>query len=144
MNLKTKIIILVTAIGLGYGFGRYLQPEKVITKKEVVEVAVEKERVEYRTIVRYITKKDGTTVKEEIKEEIKEKESVDTKKTKKERIVINVKPQWRVQAQANLSTMDDVPQYKVGVERRIAGPIFVGAYSSTDFKEYGILLSMEF
>ena len=152
MNLKTKVIILVVTLGMGYGFGRYLQPAEVITKTEVkekvVEVEVERVKTEFRTIVRYITKKDGTTIKEEIKEEIKDDKKVvkreEKKEVKKEKKIVYLKPQWKVQAMADLSTLDDIPQYKIGVERRIFGPVFAGVYSSTNFKQYGVSLSMEF
>lgn len=152
MSLSKKIIILLVALVLGYGFGRYLQPAEVITKTEikekVVEVEVEKVKTEYRTIVKEIERPDGTKIKETIKEEIKDESSVvkkeEKKEVKKDKKIVNIKPQWRVQAMADLSTLDDIPQYKIGVERRIFGPVFAGAYTSTDFKQYGVSISMEF
>ena len=147
MNTKAKIIILVVVCLIGYAFGRYLQPTKVITKTEtqIVKVEVEKERIEYRTIVRYITKKDGTTVKEEITEEIKDKESVITKKKEKKelKIVENAKPQWKAQVAAELVS-SQATTYRVGVEKRVLGPFFAGAWAETNFHSYGVSLSMEF
>ena len=143
MDLKTKIIALLVAIGIGYGVGRYLQPSEVITKTEKIEVEVDKERVEYRTIVRYIKRPDGTEIKEEVKEEIKEKEHSSTKKEKKLKIVKNFKPQWKAQVAATLDAFNPT-DYRVGVEKRVIGPFFAGGWVKTDFREYGISISMEF
>lgn len=150
-KLRSTIIIVFVVGLLGYAFGRYLQPAKVVTEtvveKEIVEVEVEKIKKEVRTIVKEIVKPDGTTETTTTTEEIAESK----KKTKKEeaskeqelKIVENLKPQWKAQVLVGLEDIN-VPSYRVGIERRIFGPIFAGAYSKTDFGEYGLSVSMEF
>ena len=151
MKTRTLLIIGLVLAGLGYGMGRYLQPAKVITKvetkTEVVEVEVEKVKTEVRTIVKEIVKPDGTKVKETITENINEskKKNVSEAKqeTKTEKIVINNKPQWRAQVAVELDQFNP-SNYRVGVERRIFGPVFAGAWTETNFNSYGLSVSMEF
>lgn len=150
-KLRTTVIAVLVVGLVGYAFGRYLQPAKVVTKVEtkvkVVEVEVEKTKTEVRTIVKEVVKPDGTKVKETITENIEESKKKTKNQSEAERselkVVENVKPQWKAQVQVGLETIQ-VPSYRVGIERRVFGPIFAGAYSRTDFKDYGISISMEF
>jgi len=151
MKLKYKILIVLGLMGAAYGVGRYLQPAKVITKTEVkekvVEVEVEKEKKETRTIKREIERPDGTKIKETIEEEIKQEETVvreeEERESKETKIVENLKPQWKAGIATSLRKFKP-DTYTIEVERRITGPFFIGAYSRTDLKEYGVSVSMEF
>jgi len=151
MDLKTKIIILVSVLGIGYAFGRYLQPEKVVTKiqikKEIVTIEVEKEKILYRTIVRYITKKDGTVIKEEIKEELKETENISRNENNtdisKSKTITYKKAQYKVQLLTQV-VGSSTAGYKLGIEKRFLGPIFLGVWSETNFHTYGLSVSWEF
>jgi hypothetical protein len=147
VRLPYKILAVVLLIGGAYGVGRYLQPAevKVKTETKVVKVEVEKERTKYRTITKYIKRPDGTEERIEEKEEVTEKESSSTKRKdkKKDKQIIAVKPQWKVQAMAELDNFE-LNNYRVGVERRVIGPVFAGAWASTTLNSYGVSLSMEF
>lgn len=147
MTLKNKLLAVVLIAGAGYGIGRYLQPAevKVKTETKVVTVEVEKERTKYRTVVKYIKRPDGTEERIEEKEEVTEKESNTTvqKDKKKDKQVVAAKPQWRAQVGAELVSFQPT-NYRIGIERRVLGPVFVGAWSETNFHSYGISVSMEF
>ena len=145
MSTKNVIIGILLCTGIGYAVGRYLQPAKIETKTEVVEVEVEKVKTEIRTIVREVVKPDGTVVKETIEEEIKKEEQVVKKQEKEETKIENLKPQWRVQA-AVASDLDFRGElaYRLGVERRILGPFFAGVFADTRGEEVGVSISMEF
>lgn len=153
MNLKTGLLIVVLVGLLGYAFGRYLQPAKVVTKTEtkvqVVEVEVERVKTEVRTIVKETTKPDGTRVVETTKENISDSKKKTSKESDKQtntsKIVENFKPQWRVQVAATIGSGGlDGDNIRVGIERRIIGPVFLGAWSETRFGSYGASVSMEF
>ena len=151
MNLKTITILVVVVAALAYATGRYLQPARVVTevevKTEIVEVEVEKTKTEVRTIVKEIVRPDGTkevtTTTENIAETKKKQKKEASKEKKEVKIVENLKPQWKAQVLIGLENIQ-VPAYRVGLERRIIGPVFGGVYSRTDFQEYGVSLSMEF
>lgn len=148
--VKSAIVLLVSA-AVGYGIGRYIQPAEVKIKTETkiktVEIEVEKNKKEVRTIVREIVKPDGTTKKETITENISENKKSNTSKDKKiskeKKVTKNLKPQWKVQVQADLSN-SSFDSYRVGVERRVFGPIHAGAWSDVNFGAYGVSVSMEF
>lgn len=152
MKTRTIVILALVLAGVAYAVGRYLQPAKVITKTEVktevVEVEVEKTKTEYRTIVKEIIKPDGTKVKETITENIEESKKKNTteakQESKTEKIVENLKPQWKVQVMADFTQIDEPANYRVGIERRIIGPIHAGAWSETNFNSFGLSVSMEF
>lgn len=141
---------------LGYAFGRYLQPATVVTKVEQHEVIkyVEKstkEKNNNKDIVIVETRYPDGTVKKEThivdKGTIvidKSKESSDTKDSKSETIVSNTKPQWKASGLlgvADYSLSNRV--YGLEVERRILGPIFLGAWGMNN-KQLGVSLGLEF
>jgi hypothetical protein len=151
MSYKTITILVVVVAALAYATGRYIQPAKVITevevKTEIVEVEVEKTKTEVRTIVKEVIKPDGTKETTTTTENIAETKKKNKKEAQSERkelkIVEGLKPQWKAQVLIGLENIE-IPSYRVGVERRIVGPIFAGAYSNTNFQEYGLSVSMEF
>lgn len=153
MKIRTAVIMALVLAGVAYATGRYLQPAEVKikteVKTEVVEVEVEKVRTEVRTIVREITKPDGTVIREEVTENIDENTNVtkneENTQIKKEKQVLNLKPQWKVQAQVG-TDIDFTGElsYRIGVERRIIGPVFGGVYANTNLQEVGLSISMEF
>jgi len=56
---------------------------------------------------------------------------------------VNIKPQWKAQVAVELDAFQPTT-YRVGVERRVKGPIFVGAWTETNLHTYGVSISMEF
>jgi len=127
IDWKKGIIIVLVAVGLGYGAGRYLQPAEVkIEIKEVVkEIEIQKKDV--ITIIKEIERPDGTKEKEtrivDRSTIEKEKDEIRTKDTK---ITVS-KSQWKAGALVGLNFKGST-SYGIHVERRILGPIFVGGW----------------
>lgn len=148
LNLKNGIIAVLVLVGLGYGVGRYLQPAKIetVTKEVIKEVEVTKKDV--ITVIEETKDKDGNikktttitdkTVVNKAKEETKDSKTV----------VINQKPQWRVNASAGYDFKEKEPQYGLGFEKRYMGPLSLGlsatVNSSMTFKAANVTASWEF
>lgn len=159
MDLKYKLLIVLALCGFSYGLGRYLTPDKIITKEVTIEKEVIKEVVKENTNIKKNTQTkivettfpDGKYVKEtyilDQDTVVIEKDkvvSVDKEVTKQvEKIIENSKPQYGVAAGAGYNLDQLKVVYNVQVERRILGPLFLGAYGTTN-REVGALLKMEF
>lgn len=165
--MKKYLYIALVALGLaalGYAFGRYTAPEKVVEKekikvqtvevvKEVIkEVKVENKNVNTRT--RVVEYPDGR--KETITEVIDrttvgtntdtntDSNSSSTTEKEKEKITINKKPDWKFTGLAGVEISDfGTPIYGGMVEKRILGPISVGVWGLSD-KTVGGAISIEF
>jgi len=146
MNKYLMMVLGAVALaGLGYSFGRYVQPAQVQIKTQVQIKEVEVARKNVVTVTHEEKKPDGTMI---IDTRIEDKSTETTKTDTKEKTtetITNLKPQWKVQGLAGISLDKSFvgEVYGVGVERRIIGPIFVGVYGKTS-KEVGLSLSVEF
>jgi hypothetical protein len=142
MKTPQKILLVLIVALVGYAIGRYAQPAKVI--KEIKEVEVEKVRTEYRTIVKTVTKPDGTKEVTETTENININESTSISESKT--TIENIKPQWRLGALAGIEVTSSDFIYGAQVERRVLGPFFMGAWGLTNnqHKAAGLSVSMEF
>jgi len=168
MNLKTSIIVIIIAVIIGYGFGYFTTPEKVVTKIETVEVVKEvikeikikdekkKESVKRKTKTIIKEYPDGQKITEiyEVTEDtifIETQEIVDLrkqiedlKKQNETKIIISQKSQWKFQGLVGTEIRRPTePIYGLGVERRIIGPIFIGIYGKSN-TEAGVSVSLEF
>lgn len=139
MTTRLKLLIGVLLVLIGYAFGYYTLPEKVVTKTvtDVKTVTVTQHDVE--TVV--VNKPDGTTETKIIDHSTDTTKSEDTSVSTK--TIENGKPNWKVSVQG--STKHPELQYFYGaqVERRILGPIFVGAFGNVD-KTVGLTVGLEF
>lgn len=146
MNQYLKIALgVLVAAGLGYAFGRYAQPAKVEIKKEVQikEVEVTKKNV---VVVTHEEKRpDGTVVTDTRTVDTSTEASTKNSSSKESTVITNAKPQWKIGGGAGIkyNEVNLQPVYTLSAERRILGPIFVGAYGRTD-KEVGLSVSIEF
>lgn len=141
-NLAIAGILL---IGIGYGTGRYLQPARVEIKKEVEIKEVEVTKKNVVTHEHIVKDKDGNETIDRTTED-KSTEARNTEsKTKESTVITNKKPDWRVNALAALSPDHDFanPAYGLQIERRILGPISVGAFGLTN-KTVGLSVGIEF
>jgi len=142
--LKLSLVGLVL-LGLGVAIGRFLTPEKVeVVKEEVVkEVEVVKKDVVY--VEKKITRPDGTVEEERRVEDRTETEKRRDQESRESKIVQNAKPQWKVSGLVGTKDWTNIssPVYGISVERRIAGPIFVGAWGTTG-SNVGISVGLEF
>jgi hypothetical protein len=138
------VLIIIIAIAVGYGFGRYVQPAKVVTV--VKEVKTDNQVVD-KNIVTTVTetkKPDGsdtivTKTEDKSVDKTKENDTFNSTTT-----TTNQKTQWRVSALAGLRYDNlTTPNYGAIVEKRLLGPIFVGAWGNSG-KEAGISIGLEF
>lgn len=121
------LVVVAIALLIGYGVGRYLQPARVVTKTQVVTVE--------HTHTVTITEPNGTTT-------VTTDTGIVTKE-KDETTITDIKPQWRVSGLAAVSPNTIGMVYGGQVERRILGPIYVGAFGLTN-STFGINLGIEF
>jgi hypothetical protein len=142
-----KILLAILAsIGIGYAFGRYVQPAKIqFQEKEVIKTV---EVVKRNTVVETheVKKPDGTIVTDTkiTDHDVISNQSNENKEVKE--TISNEKPQWKLRGMAGLSLESVTPIYGVGIERRIIGPVFVGAWglSNSNEKIAGISIGIEF
>lgn len=135
-------IVGLLLLAVGYGTGRYLQPAKIQIKKEEVIKEVEVIKKDIRIVEREITRPDGTKEKERITEDKSQESTKKEKDTKESTLIANKKPDWRVNGLAALNNDRNVV-YGLQVERRILGPISVGAFGLTD-TTVGLSVGLEF
>lgn len=131
---KTFIAMLVSAV-IGAALTKYYYPN---IESKTVEIEKEVIKNNIVTIVKTITKPDGTT------ETISETTDKSTKKetSRKEAIVV-ARKDWMIGASASTKFSNLEPIYGAQVQRRILGPFYLGATASTD-KTVGVSLGFEF
>lgn len=130
LNLKTAATIGVGLFIVGGCVGYWAMP----TKQEQVEVVQEKERIKTVTVVKEITRPDGTKEKETSITEDKKKDKTEEKKT----TIINP-PNYMV---TGLFDKDLNPQALI-VSKRMFENAFIGAYVDKD-KKLGLAVTYEF
>lgn len=139
MTLKTKLLIILAAIGIGYGIGYFTKPAKVVEviKKEIVKEAATT-RIVYREKT---TRPDGTITETESSREdsrTSERSSESSSKVVTNRVGLNV----QALAYAPINSLTD-REFGVIVSKRIIGNITVGAMATTD-KKIGLTVGLEF
>jgi hypothetical protein len=153
---KYKIAIGLILLLSAYAFGRYAQPASVITKVETHETI---KYVEKKTTTKQNNKDiviietrlpDGTITKEtHIVDKgtviiDKSKESSDQKDSSSETVVSYNKPQWKAAALLGIADYSlDNRVYGIEIERRVLGPIFIGAWGLNN-KTIGVSAGLEF
>jgi hypothetical protein len=120
----------------GVATGYFSRPERVVTKvdvrEKIVEVTAKATRNDVVTRSREISRPDGTkivrvvTVDKSVSRESGKLEATITRT--EEKTEERSAPQWNVRAMAGITFGDAAPVYGAGVDRRILGPIFLGAY----------------
>lgn len=99
-----------------------------------------KTRTEYKhdvvTIIKEVTKPDGTKEKETVINESKEGSKEKSKP-------INIKPNYLVQAAVGTKFNGEKEVYTLQASKRVFMDVFVGVYGRTD-KELGLLIGLEF
>lgn len=140
MNTKYYIIGGLILFAAGLGTGLYVKPAKVVTKTNTVTNDVIHDHI--ITVTHTVTLPNGqkdTTTTTTNNTVINDKSS-----TNSSTVIVYNKPQWKVNALAGLSASNlGTPIYGAQVERRILGPIFAGAWGTSD-QRAGISLGIEF
>lgn len=133
---------LLFAAGLGTGY--YVMPSKIVTKTNTVTQT--QDVIHYKVNTVTVTKelptgeKDTTTTTTN-NTVVNDKTTTDTKSST---VTTYAKPQWKVSAMAGLGSNNlALPIYGAEVQKRLLGPIFVGAWGNSN-KEGGISLGLEF
>lgn len=142
-QIKYIALGVLVAAGLGYATGRYAQPAKVVIQTKEVVKTVTVVQHDTVTVVKEVKHPDGTTETDTtITDKDKDTTSDSDTKTASETIT-NLKPQWKagVQAGYNFSSFQKV--YGAQIDRRILGPLFIGAWGNSDHAG-GVSVSIEF
>lgn len=150
MTNTQKVLAILLLCGFSYGLGRYLTPNHIEYKEVIVEKEVIKEVVKENikkntqtktvetwhpdgrhTIETYVLNQDTIVI---------EKELVAEKEIKKEieKIIDNKKPDWMLGL-----TYGNRDDYGATIDRRILGPVFLGAYAKSD-RDIGVAVKLEF
>lgn len=124
--------------GLGFAVCKYAMPAKTITIEK--EVVVEKRDVTTKTV--RTKNPDGSSTTTRVTED---KTVIDSEKNKKS-VVINEKPNYNVAAGIGYDFQNKKEVYSVQVQKRFAGPVFLGALGTfgTDQGQGLITLGLEF
>lgn len=157
MSTMKKTLLLISAFlitgALGFGFGKYSAPTKVVEVEKIKTVTVEKvvekkaEKKNVKTVV--VQAPDGTTTTTTT-----DTSTVDTNTNtdtntvatdEKKKTTTYSRPNWRLAALGGFDPNGNIgkPIYGGSIERRILGPIFVGAFGMSN-KSFGVSLSFEF
>ena len=143
MDLKTQVIILLAVAVGGYAFGRYAQPAKVVVKTETIIKEVKVENKHVITQTKEIKHADGTVETDTTTTDTSKISTKETEDSKTSSVTTYSKPQWKVQTLFAPQAGPVGPLYGIDVEKRLLGPISVGAWGNTD-RKYGASLSIEF
>lgn len=149
MNIDLKVLAIgsIVLLCLGAAAGRYATPEKVIVKT----VQVEKKQIDKNehkdVIIDKRVNKDGSSETITKISDDSNTHITDKKETKSETIVNNPK-NWNVSLLVSPVANDDIfptgsLSYGVHVQRKILGPISVGAFGLTN-RTYGLSVGVEF
>lgn len=142
-NWQQILLSILVAAGLGYAGGRYVQPAKVVTQIKEVVKTVEIVKHDTTTITKEVKHPDGTTETDTtvVNHDIDMSHSNTSNTISK--VTENLKPQWKATALAgyNFSSFEKV--YGAEIDRRIIGPIFVGAWGNSNHTG-GLSVSVEF
>jgi len=138
-NVKLGIAGLVI-FAVGYGTALLTRPAKVITKTQTITQTHDIIHDHIHTVV--VTKPDGTkTTTTDDNSVINDNSST---KDSSSTITTYSKPQWKVGALAGLSVNSlSKPIYGAQVEKRLLGPISIGAFGLSN-STGGVSLSLEF
>lgn len=129
MSKKTVFVLCLVSASLASYATKKMYPD---VKKEVVERVVSKDKIV--TVTKEVVRPDGTretdTIKTEDKLQVKDNSTLITEVRQSD---------WHISLGYTLKQQ----VYQLGVERRILGPLFLGAYGRSD-KSLGVSLSFEF
>lgn len=134
MNYKLFAASLAAGIIAGYYLARALNPEAV-TQTEDHETI----KHDVVTVIKEVTRPDGTKDSTTtIIDRSKEKKDIESSI-----IAAPAKAQNRASVSALSSNFREVESYTFSYERRLAGPLWVGAQYNTN-QNYGLSLGLEF
>lgn len=125
-KILINIGVVIIVAGLGYVFGRHVQPARV----EIKEVEVVKKDV--RTVVKTVKQPDGTVIRERVTEDKTVTSNETSTKTDNGKL-------WKVNVMSTLNGSEQA----LMIQKKYLGPISVGAYA-TSKQVYGVTVGVEF
>lgn len=135
MTARTVFLLcLISGVGSAVATRYYfpqVQVKTVETTKEVV-------RTDIKTVVHTVTASDGTTDTTTVTEDHSIKRDSNNKTA-----VANKQPQWHISGTVQSNYKLVPPIYGIAVNRRILGPIYLGALLNTN-SEVGLSIGLEF
>lgn len=143
MSKTYWIITIVVIASLSFAGGRFLTEPTVITKNVEVIKEVEVIKRDVRTVIREITRPDGTKETDTVIEDRTRERTRTDANTRTETVVTNEKPQWKVDLMARAKITNIVPVYGASIQRRIIGPVFMGVNGWSD-ANVGLSVGLEF
>lgn len=136
--MKNNIIVLVIGLTIGAFASYFLVPTKIETKTVEIEKTIVQKDVQ--TITKIVERPDGTKTTE-IASSDKSKEKSSDIKTATIKVATN---SWHLSASYSLYQPETVkPIIGLQIEKRIAGPIFLGVRADTN-KVVSLILGLEF
>ena len=131
--MKKILISLLIGLAIGAALVRQYMP-RVETKTEQKVVTQTKIKI----VERIVQHPDGTTETERTTEDNSQQTSSD-----KSTVKASQQPQYMLTLGAGTQLIRLQPIYSASVARRLAGPIYGGAYGRTD-GEFGLTVGLEF
>lgn len=132
MTTQNKIIIVVVLMVASFAGGRYLTPEKVVTKTVTVEVEKSKENIKDNTIIVEEIKPDGTkkiTTKKDIQTIIVNKRENNTKENTE---TTNKSSSTILSVMGGVNVLNPTGMIFGGhVSRQLLGPLHIGIFGLT-------------
>lgn len=161
-KLDTKrlhLLVGVCTLALGYGFGRYVAPDKVhevvkedtASREQVKALTAQLEAFQKNTHRVEVVTPDGTrrVVTDTRIDRTKDTRSsveaakTETKTVTVDRLVDKARPSWRAGPMVGFDFRTHAPAYGGMVERRIAGPLSLGVFGLSNGTA-GASLTLEF
>jgi hypothetical protein len=142
MNIQIKYLVALVVLSMVVGgaiTSKFVQSKSEV-KTQIVDHVVTQDHVV--TVVKEVDHPDGTKEITTTKDDTSVKH--DTSVTNKDDIKAKPLPNWMVSGGVGLTfdgTVDRV--YKAEIQRRILGPVFIGAYGTTK-SEVGLSVGFEF
>lgn len=132
-EMKLRFTLYMCATMLAFVFGRYtasFKPQETDATKEIV-------RNNVVTVTKYIKTPGGTVTRETTVTDhsVKQKDSL--------HVTVYKPSDWNISLSLSADSFTKPDIYGINIQRRILGPIFVGAQGNTK-NQYGLSIGLEF
>lgn len=139
MSIRLYLLLALLLLVVGYSLGRYFTPQKVVTETIIKTKTI--------TVVQHDTQTTVTEKPDGTKTTVIVDKSVDTthqdQTIDKTKVVENNKPDWHIGVDFSPKNPQYEYFYGARVERRILGPMFIGAFGNID-RTLGASIGLEF
>jgi hypothetical protein len=144
-NPRLFAFLLILMVLVGYAIGRYAQPAKVVTKTQVVTQVHDVVHEKIHKVIVTVTAPNGTKTTTTTIDNGSVINDQSNTQSNSSTVTTYDKTQWSVGALANVDLTKGIsaPSYGIQVERRILGPVWVGAYGLANASG-GLSVSLEF